>query len=97
MIKKKENPKNPKRKSGTISAFGLPSKGAEGVRSHHKNNEEKILSHRRFGFTDEEVDIKGLNKMQKLRNSSAFSLKKEHIIIRHWFNVYILIPPCFSR
>lgn len=54
MIKKKENPK---RKSGTISAFGLPSKGA-GVRSHHKNNEEKILPHRRFGFTDEEVDIK---------------------------------------
>lgn len=53
LIKKKENPK---RKSGTISAFGLPSKGAEGVRSHHKNNEEKILAHRRFGFTDEEVD-----------------------------------------
>lgn len=55
LIKKKENPI---RESGTISAFGLPSKWAENVRSHHKNNEEKILSHRRFGFTDEEVDIK---------------------------------------
>jgi hypothetical protein len=49
--------KKPKRKSGRISAFGLPAKGAEGVRSHHKNNEDKILPHRRLGITDAQIDI----------------------------------------
>jgi len=47
--------KNPKRKSATISEFGRPSKGAEGARSYHKFNEEKILPHRRFGIPDEDI------------------------------------------
>jgi hypothetical protein len=35
----------PKRKSGIISSFGKPAKGAEGARAFHKANEEKIMSH----------------------------------------------------
>lgn len=46
---------NPKRKSGVISSFGVPGRGAEGARLHHKNNEEKILSHRRFGIPEADV------------------------------------------
>ncbi|CAC5369864.1 unnamed protein product [Mytilus coruscus] len=46
--------KNPKRKSGTISDFGKPARGAEGARAFHKFNEEKILPHRRFGIPDED-------------------------------------------
>lgn len=49
--------KTPKRKSGTISSFGEPSKGAEGCRSYHKSNEEKILPHRRYGLMDNEIDL----------------------------------------
>ena len=48
--------RKPQRKSGGITAPGLPSRGAQGVRSHHKVNEEKILTHRRYGFCDGELD-----------------------------------------
>ncbi|CAG2191099.1 unnamed protein product [Mytilus edulis] len=47
--------KNPKRKSGTITPYGLPGKGAEGARSFHKTNEEKVLPHSRFGILDDEL------------------------------------------
>ncbi|VDI03707.1 Hypothetical predicted protein [Mytilus galloprovincialis] len=49
---------NPKRKCGRISSFGVPSRGAEGARSHHKTNEEKILAHRRYGISDDNIDLK---------------------------------------
>jgi hypothetical protein len=45
----------PNRKSGEISKYGKPAKGGQGVRIHHKANEEKILAHRRYGLTDETV------------------------------------------
>ena len=48
--------KNPRRKSGTIGTLSQSSRGAQGVRSHHKINEEKILPHRRAGLDDFEVD-----------------------------------------
>jgi hypothetical protein len=43
----------PKRKSGIISSFGKPAKGAEGARAYHEANEEKIMSYRRCGLNDE--------------------------------------------
>ena len=43
---------NPKRKGGTISQYGVPGRGAEGVRSYHKSNDEKILAHRRLSLPD---------------------------------------------
>ena len=45
----------PKRKSGTISEFGKPARGAEGARTFHKFNEEKIMPHRRSGIMDEDL------------------------------------------
>ena len=44
--------RNPKRKSGTISQYGMPGRGAEEVRSYHKSNDEKILAHRRRSLPD---------------------------------------------
>ena len=46
---------NPKRKSGRISSFRDPGKGAEGVRVYHKSNEERILPHRRMDINDEDL------------------------------------------
>ena len=44
------------RKSGRISSVTQPSRGASGVRAHHKINEEFILFHRRLGYNDQEID-----------------------------------------
>ena len=49
--------KNPKRKSGTISMLSESSRGAQGVRSFHKLNEEKILPHRRAGLNDDQINL----------------------------------------
>ena len=45
----------PKRKSGQLSSYGAPSKGAEGVRANHKMNENKLLAHRHLGLLDSEL------------------------------------------
>ena len=45
----------PRRHSGTITDYGLPSRGSEGVRAYHRMNEEKILPHRRYGLKDEDI------------------------------------------
>ena len=55
----KQKKAKPQRKSGAISSFKTfnnPARGSTGVRAYHKVNEEKILPHRRLGFTDEEMD-----------------------------------------
>jgi hypothetical protein len=52
----KQKKAKPQRKSGAISSFNNPARGSTGVRAYHKVNEEKILPHRRLGFTDEEMD-----------------------------------------
>lgn len=46
---------NPKRKSGVISEPMDSARGAEGVRSFHRDNAEKIPMHRRYGYTDDEI------------------------------------------
>ena len=43
---------HPKRR---ISSFGATARGAEGVRTHHKTNEEKVLAHRRLGIKDNDL------------------------------------------
>ena len=45
-----------RRKSGIIGTLSQSSRDAQGLRSHHKINEEKILPHRRAGLDDFEVD-----------------------------------------
>jgi hypothetical protein len=54
------------RKSAGISDFFKPGRGAAGVRVHHKVHEEKILAHRRLGYTDEEIE-KELNLSQDIK------------------------------
>ena len=44
-----------KRKSGVISDFQQPSRGAQGVHAYHRTNEEKILPHRRAGLPDDDI------------------------------------------
>ena len=44
-----------KSSEGGISSFGLPGKGAEGVRAFHRTNEEKILPHTRLGLSDTDI------------------------------------------
>ncbi|CAG2230153.1 unnamed protein product [Mytilus edulis] len=51
----KRKTKVPKRKSGKISDIGQTARGAEGARSFHKFNEEKILAHRRSGIMDDKL------------------------------------------
>ena len=46
---------HPKRRRRRISSFGATARGAEGVRTHHKTNEEKILAHRRLGIKDNDL------------------------------------------
>lgn len=100
LIKKKENPKIQKEK---VEQY-LPS---DCLAREQKVFVRIIKTMRKIYFPTDALVLqmkrlisKCLNKIQKLRNSSAFfskKKKKEHIIIRHWFNVYILLPPCFSR
>ena len=47
--------KKPRRKGSTIGRIGTSSKGATGVRSFHKINEEKILPHRKEMIKDSEM------------------------------------------
>ena len=46
---------HPKRGRGRISSFGATAREAEGVRTHHKTNEKKILAHRRLGIKDNDL------------------------------------------
>ncbi len=39
-----------------ISKINCTSRGSAGVREHHRVNEEKILAHRRSGYTDNDID-----------------------------------------
>ena len=64
----------------------------------------KYFSKKALVFQMRRLISKGLNKIQWLRNSSPFTLKKynnqrthNYTSLTHWFNVYILLPPCFSR
>jgi hypothetical protein len=44
--------RHPRRKAGYIQSAIKPARGATGVRAYHKVNEEKILPHRRAGYSD---------------------------------------------
>lgn len=39
-----------------LQPIEMPSRGAAGVRQYHKENEARILSHRRAGYGDQEID-----------------------------------------
>ena len=47
---------HPKRKATHISTLDQPARGAEGYRTFHKCNEEKILAHRRSGISDMDIE-----------------------------------------
>ena len=46
----------PRKKMSTISGFGLPARGATGVREHHRTNVEKLFDHCRAQIPIEEIN-----------------------------------------
>ncbi|CAH1799200.1 unnamed protein product [Owenia fusiformis] len=56
---------NPKRSSGLLNAYGATASGAQGVRVHHRFNQEMVYAHRRSLIKDSQID----NDLDSIRNS----------------------------